>query len=115
MKLGKFKSVSVFIILFIIWAIVTLATDLIQPIFLPSPLDIIKSYIEMKDHLPMATLASLGITLSGFAIGLLAGIALGLAIAYGIVKMHSGDISVESEEGKGTTFFIRLPVGSEEN
>lgn len=42
------------------------------------------------------------------------GTGLGLAIAYGIVKMHSGDISVESKEGQGTTFFIRLPVGSEE-
>lgn len=82
MKLGKFKSIGVFIILFIIWAIITLLTDLIPPIFLPSPLDILKSYIEMKDHLPVAILASLGITLSGFTIGLIAGIALGLAIAY---------------------------------
>ena len=42
------------------------------------------------------------------------GTGLGLAIAYGIIKMHSGDIFVESEESKGTTFFIRLPVGSNE-
>jgi len=82
MKLGNFKSLIVFVIFFIIWAIITLTTDLIHPIFVPSPLDIIKSYIEMKDHLPMATLASLGITLSGFAVGLVVGIALGLAIAY---------------------------------
>jgi len=42
------------------------------------------------------------------------GTGLGMAIAYGVVKMHSGDISVESEEGKGTTISIRLPVEREE-
>ncbi len=42
------------------------------------------------------------------------GTGLGLAIAYGVVKMHYGDISVVSEEGKGTTFSICIPVGREE-
>ncbi len=37
------------------------------------------------------------------------GTGLGLAIAYGIIKMHKGDINFVSEEGKGTEFFIRLP------
>jgi two-component system NtrC family sensor kinase len=37
------------------------------------------------------------------------GTGLGLAIAYGIMKMHKGDINFKSEEGKGTEFFIRLP------
>jgi len=39
------------------------------------------------------------------------GTGLGLAIAYRIVEEHGGNISVASEEGKGTTFTIRIPAG----
>jgi signal transduction histidine kinase len=38
------------------------------------------------------------------------GTGLGLAIAYGIIKMHRGQISVRSQVGKGTTFIINLPI-----
>lgn len=34
----------------------------------------------------------------------------GLSVAYNIVQKHQGSIRAESEEGKGTTFFIELPV-----
>jgi len=38
------------------------------------------------------------------------GVGLGLSVCYGIVKDHGGEIKVESEEGKGTTFTISLPI-----
>lgn len=38
------------------------------------------------------------------------GTGMGLSIVYGVVKMHSGEISVTSDVGKGTTFTIRLPL-----
>ena len=38
------------------------------------------------------------------------GTGMGLPIAYQIVQSHGGDIDVESQEGQGTTFKIRLPL-----
>jgi two-component system NtrC family sensor kinase len=40
------------------------------------------------------------------------GVGLGLSVCYGIIKDHGGEIRVESEEGKGTTFTISLPIES---
>ncbi|MCX5904507.1 MAG: PAS domain S-box protein [Proteobacteria bacterium] len=37
------------------------------------------------------------------------GTGMGLSVVYGIIKSHGGDISMESEPGKGTTFHILLP------
>lgn len=42
--------------------------------------------------------------------GMGAGTGLGLTISYNIIKNHGGSIEAESEEGKGATFIIRLPV-----
>jgi len=42
------------------------------------------------------------------------GTGLGLAVSYGIIDRHRGQIEVQSEEGKGTTFTIKLPVQASE-
>jgi signal transduction histidine kinase len=38
------------------------------------------------------------------------GMGLGLAVSYGIVERHGGQIQVESKVDEGTTFTIRLPL-----
>jgi two-component system NtrC family sensor kinase len=40
------------------------------------------------------------------------GVGLGLSVCYGIIKDHGGEIKVESEVDKGTTFTIHLPISS---
>jgi signal transduction histidine kinase/ActR/RegA family two-component response regulator len=39
-----------------------------------------------------------------------AGMGLGLAVSYGIIRRHEGSIEAESEVGRGTTFRLRLPA-----
>jgi signal transduction histidine kinase/ActR/RegA family two-component response regulator len=43
------------------------------------------------------------------------GTGLGMNIAYNIIRKHEGEIRVESEIGKGTTFIIQLPPGRAES
>ena len=40
------------------------------------------------------------------------GTGLGMSITLGLIKQHKGTIHVESSTEKGTTFTVRLPVGS---
>ncbi|NOK34798.1 response regulator [Corallococcus exercitus] len=39
------------------------------------------------------------------------GTGIGLALVRELVALHGGDVSVESEEGRGTTFTVRIPRG----
>lgn len=43
------------------------------------------------------------------------GTGLGMSISYKVIQKHNGEINVDSEEGKGTTFTIRLPITRSEN
>ena len=38
------------------------------------------------------------------------GVGLGLSLVHEIVTSHNGDVRVESEEGKGSTFILSFPV-----
>lgn len=42
------------------------------------------------------------------------GTGLGLAVVYGIVQAHGGQIDVETAPGQGTTFVVQLPVGNDD-
>ncbi len=42
------------------------------------------------------------------------GTGLGLSVSHGIVRKHGGYMTVKSTPGRGTSFFIRLPVPKEE-
>ena len=42
------------------------------------------------------------------------GVGLGLSTSYAIIEGYGGEISVESEEGRGTIFTFNLPVGISE-
>ena len=41
------------------------------------------------------------------------GVGLGLAVVYGIIEEHRGEIEVQSQVGSGTTFLVRLPIEPE--
>jgi two-component system, NtrC family, sensor kinase len=41
------------------------------------------------------------------------GTGLGLSVSYGIVRDHGGEILIDSEEGRGTTMTVRLPIVAE--
>src|SRR5205814_10165178 len=42
-----------------------------------------------------------------------AGMGLGLAVSFGIIRRHEGSLEVESELGRGTSFVIKLAVAKQ--
>ncbi len=42
------------------------------------------------------------------------GVGLGLAVSYGIIEAHGGDIEVKSRPGEGATFIVTLPLAQAE-
>jgi two-component system NtrC family sensor kinase len=40
------------------------------------------------------------------------GVGLGLSVAYGIIQEHGGSIRVESKVGEGSTFKVKIPIGT---
>jgi two-component system NtrC family sensor kinase len=79
--------------------------------------DVSNIYIEFSDTgkgIPQEDLTKIfdpGFTTKGVGVGT----GLGLAISYNIINKHKGDINVISDEGKGTTFIIRLPQNLKSN
>jgi ABC-type nitrate/sulfonate/bicarbonate transport system permease component len=67
--------------LIVLWIIVS-ALKLVRPIFVPPPEAVWKALLGMYKLLPRAILTTLGITLSGFGIGVAFGTISGLAMAY---------------------------------
>lgn len=59
----------------------------------------------------MAKVFDPGFTTKGVGVGT----GLGLSISHNIIQKHNGHIRVESEEGKGTTFTILLPINGISN
>ncbi len=74
--------------------------------------DLDSIYIKITDsgggiqpqHLPR--IFDPGFTTKGVGVGT----GLGLSISYNIIKKHEGEITVDSQVGRGTTFTIRLPI-----
>ena len=65
-----------------------------------------------EDHLP--NIFETFRQIDGSATRRVGGLGIGLSMAKHFVELHSGLLEVESEEGKGSTFRVYLPVAGEE-
>jgi len=87
-KVGFPKSFIAILVVIAVWLIITLM-KVVDPVFIPGPLNILDSILRMKDILPLATLRSLSMTLAGFGIGTLWGVLMGLLMAYSKTFMET--------------------------
>lgn len=75
------RKIAVPLILLVLW-VGTTSGGSVDPIFLPSPLDVWRSLVSLWPLLPESLLASVVMTLGGFLGGSLFGLAMGLSMAY---------------------------------
>lgn len=81
------RKILLVVVFFIVWISVVSIFN-IKPIYLPSPMDIVNAFIAMRGSLPSSILSSLRITLSGFCIGSVLGVGMGLMMAYSKTFMN---------------------------
>ncbi len=82
MKRNKIILAGILLVMFVIWTLITEVFGLIASHFLPSPVDIFNSVMDLSSILGSAILASLKITMSGLVLGLITGIMVGMIMAY---------------------------------
>jgi len=80
-RLSLLRKALIPICLFIIWFVVA-RMKLVDPLFIPTPENIVDSFIGMVKILPKALLTTVMMTLVGFTIGSLFGTITGLLMAY---------------------------------
>jgi signal transduction histidine kinase len=72
--------------------------------------------LSVRDHGVGIPAADLGNVFERFHrarnVGQISGTGIGLAMIRDVIELHGGTIDVESTEGMGSTFTVRLPVGS---
>lgn len=69
------------VILIIVWWLAT-ANGAVNPLLLPSPTQMLTSFVGLAPRLPSAILTTVSMTLAGFLLGTLSGILIGLLLAF---------------------------------
>ena len=95
-------------VLFVIWVLLTIVFKVVRPIILPSPVNLYNAFVKLAPNLPAAVLASLGITMSGFGIGVLIGLGMGLMMAYSATFLQTAGPFMEATRPVPTFALIPL-------